>query len=55
MLAAVNLDDQLCRVRNEINDVGADWRLTTKANAIQTMRAQNTPENSFGFCRVCPQ
>ena len=43
MLTAVHLDDQFCCVRNEVNNVGPDWRLTTKTNAIQTMRAQNTP------------
>jgi hypothetical protein len=34
MLAAIQLDNQFCCVRNKINYVGSDWRLAPKANAV---------------------
>jgi hypothetical protein len=54
MLTAIYLNDQLRSVGNEINNVGSDWRLPTKADALETMGAQNAPQSLFGFCGVRP-
>jgi hypothetical protein len=52
MLTAVDLDDELCRVRKEISDVGADWSLPAEAGAFQPMRTQAVPNDAFGFGQI---
>jgi hypothetical protein len=47
MLATVNLDHQVCRVTHEIDDIGANRGLSTKARAAHTMGAQRSPYQSF--------
>jgi hypothetical protein len=49
MLSAINLNHELCRVRDKVNDVGPDWRLPAKADAIQAMRTNGVPYGSFGL------
>jgi hypothetical protein len=52
MLSAVEFDDQICGVADEVYDVRADWRLTTKTRSIQAMRAQCVPNDSFSIGRI---
>jgi hypothetical protein len=52
MLTAIDFDDQLHRVRNEIHNVRPDWRLTTKAGALKPMCPQAVPDRALGLGHV---
>jgi hypothetical protein len=47
VLAAIDLDDQLRGVRNEIHNVGTNWRLTAKACTVQPVRAHAVPDHTL--------
>jgi hypothetical protein len=49
VLAAIDLDDELRGVRDEIDDVGTDGCLTTEARAFEPMRAKPIPHDAFGW------
>jgi hypothetical protein len=55
MLSAIHLDDYFGRVANKIDDVWPDRRLPPKPNAVQSMGADQAPNNSFGVARLRPQ
>ena len=45
---AVNLDNELRRVADEVGDVGPHGNLTAKAQAVNMMRLEIAPQQSFG-------
>ncbi len=49
MLRTVELDNQLVRKANDIDDVGADGRLAAKLAALELFGAQQPPEALFGL------
>jgi hypothetical protein len=55
MLPTIQFDHELCGVRDKIDDVGTDRRLTTKTNAVQSVSADSAPNYLLGFCGVFAQ
>jgi hypothetical protein len=51
VLRAVSLDDQLSANAKKVDNVGADWDLPAKLNAVQAAIAQKAPEAKFGVSR----
>ena len=54
MLATIHLNDEAARVRNEIDNIGTDRGLTTEPNAIQSMRPNKAPNDTFRIRRFRP-
>ena len=54
VLPSVNLDNQLGRSANEIDNIGSDGMLTGEVNT-QLISFQSRPQSLFGVRRVCPQ
>jgi hypothetical protein len=52
MLAAVDFDNELCGVRKEIGDVGAERSLPAEAGAFQPMRTQAVPNDTLGLGQI---
>jgi hypothetical protein len=48
MALAIDLDNQVARVRDEIGDVIAHWRLPPKAETGESMGFHMTPQQGFG-------
>ena len=55
VLAAVDLDDQIRGVTDEIRNVGADWNLFAEGCAVQSMCAENIPDDALGLGQVCTE
>jgi len=55
MLPAVNFDDDLRRMRDEVHDVRSDRRLAAKADAFEAMRAQSVPNDPLGIGQISAQ
>src|ERR1700735_662380 len=51
VLRSVGLDDQLSANAKKVDNVGADWDLPAKLNAVQATVAQKTPEAQFAVGR----
>jgi hypothetical protein len=49
MLAAIDLDDQSCRVADEVGYKPADWHLTAKPVPVGLPQSQHLPEPYLGF------
>ena len=47
MLATIQLNDEMGGMRNEIDDIGADGSLTTKGNAVQSVRPNEVPNDTL--------
>jgi hypothetical protein len=52
MLPAIDLDNQLRRMGDEIDNVGTDRGLPPKAGAFQPVCAQAVPDRTFGFRQI---
>jgi hypothetical protein len=48
MALAINLNDELAGMRDEVRDIAAHWALTTKSESGKPMGFQMTPQQSFG-------
>ncbi len=55
MLAAVELDDQSRSVRDEVDDVRADWLLAAELRADEPVRAEVFPEQPLGIGHVATE
>src|SRR6185437_6691629 len=55
MLSPIQLDNQLRRVRNKIDNIRSYRRLTAKSDAIQSVSADSAPNNLLCFCGICAQ
>jgi hypothetical protein len=55
VLPAIDFNDELCIVTDEINNVWAYRGLTTKARAAHAMGAQCGPDAPLGIGRIAPQ
>lgn len=55
VLPTVNFDNDMRSEMHEVGDVRADGLLTTEFLAVQTMRPQMTPEQSFCIGHLLPQ
>jgi|ERR1700735_862750 hypothetical protein len=51
VLGPVGFDDQLSANAKKVDNVGADWDLPAKLNAVQATVAQKTPEAQFAVGR----
>ena len=51
VLRAVGFDDQLSANAKKVDNVGADWDLPAKLNAVQATIAQKAPEAKLGVTR----
>jgi len=47
VLPAIDLDDELCGMRHEVDDVRTDRRLAAKAGAFKTVRTQAVPDDAL--------
>jgi hypothetical protein len=54
MLSAIDLDDQLRGVRDEIDDVRSDRRLSAKTGSVEPVRTEAVPHASFSLGQVLP-
>ena len=52
MLTAIDLDDQLGFVTDEISDVATDWNLATKLAAIQLTLTEHLPQLALGVSHL---
>ncbi len=50
MLRAVELDDELPLDADEVDDIGADRRLTAELQALQAAVPEQAPEDPLGLC-----
>jgi hypothetical protein len=55
MLTAVYFNYQLKFVTHKIDDVLTDWRLPSKADSIEAMRAKQIPKAPFRFSHLVAQ
>jgi hypothetical protein len=55
VLPAVNLDDELNIVTNEIDDVWTYRGLTPEASTIQSVRTHGIPDDALGVGRISAQ
>jgi hypothetical protein len=55
MLATIDLDNQHCRVRDEVSYVGTDGGLSPKSGAIQPMGANCVPNDPLCGGHISPQ
>jgi hypothetical protein len=53
MLPTIQLDNEPCGVRNEIDNVRSDRCLAAETNAKQSMGADRTPDNLLSFGGIC--
>jgi hypothetical protein len=54
MLTAVQFDNQLCLMAEEINDVGAHRRLPSEACATEPVSAQRGPQPTLRLRQIVP-
>ena len=55
MLSAINFNNKMRSMTYEISDIRTDRCLPPKTRAIQAMRSQSKPDDSFGICRLSSQ
>jgi hypothetical protein len=55
VLNAIDLDDETTFQANEVNDIGTDWVLSSKAQTVSAPLAQFTPHYSLFERLICAQ
>jgi hypothetical protein len=52
VLPSIHFDNELCGVRNEIDNVRPDRCLAAEADFKQSMRTDRAPDNLLGLCGI---
>jgi hypothetical protein len=52
MLATIQFDDELCRRAEKVHDVRTNWRLASKLESVDLLKAQVPPQQLLNISRT---